>query len=81
MDQDIHMLSYIGSVHAVLFGAEFDFPFMRTFKCARIVDFEKVKRKAEVLDDGDSIKITFRAGEDNETIDTLKIPENIDRVS
>lgn len=79
MDKDIYMLSYIGSVHVDLFGAEFDFPFMRTFKCARIVDFEKVKRKAEVLDDGDSIKITLCAGDDNGTIETMKIPENIGR--
>ena len=81
MDKDLHMLSYVGSVHVDLFGAEFDFPFMRTFKCARIVDFKKVKRKAEVLEDGDSIKITFRAGDDNGTIESLKIPENIGTVS
>ena len=81
MEGEVHMLSYVGRVRADLFGAEFDFPFMRTFKCVHIVDFEKVKRKAEVLDDGDSINITFRAGNDNGTIESLKIPENIERVS
>lgn len=81
MDRDLHMLSYVGSVHADLFGTKFDYPFMMTYKCARIVDFEKVKRKAEVLDDGESIKITVRAGEDNGTIETLKIPESIKTLS
>ena len=75
------MFSYVGFSHVELFGAEFEFRFMRTFNCAQMVDFEKVKRKAEVLDDGDDIKITFRAGEDKGTIDTLIIPDKIERAS
>lgn len=78
MDKELYMFSYVGINHVELFGAEFEFRFMRTFKCARMVDFEKVKRKAEVLDDGDEIKITLMAGDDKETIDTLKIPEKIE---
>ena len=81
MDKELYMFSYVGISHVELFGAEFEFRFMRTFKCARLVDFEKVKRKAEVLDDGDDIKITFMAGDDKGTIDTLKIPEKIERAS
>lgn len=81
MDKELYMFSYVGISHVNLFGAEFEFRFMRTFKCARMADIEKVKRKAEVLDDGDTIRITFVAGEDKETIDTLKIPENIERAS
>ena len=54
---------------------------MRTFNCARIVEYEKLKKKIEVLDDGDDVKITFRAGDDKRTVDTLKIPEHIDRAS
>lgn len=81
MDKELYMFSYVGISHVKLFGAEFEFRFMRTFKSARMVDFEKVKRKAEVLDDGDNIKITFMAGDDKETIDTLRIPEMVDRAS
>lgn len=81
MDKELYMFSYVGVSHVNLFGAAFKFHFMRTFKCARIVDLEKVKRKAEVLDDGDEIKITFRAGDDKGTIDTLKIPETIEKAS
>lgn len=64
-----------------LFGAEFGYRFMRTCNCAHMVDYEKVKRKAEVLDDGDEIKIKFRASDDKGTTDTLKIPEKIERIS
>ena len=81
MNKDLYGFSYVGGSHVDLFGAEFEFRFMRTFKCARMVDFEKVKRKAEVLDDGDYITITLRAGTDKGVIDTLKIPEKIERVS
>lgn len=40
----------------------------------------KVKKKAAILDDGDSISITFRAGEDNTIIETLKIPEQLEKI-
>lgn len=81
MDKEEYRFSYVGISHVELFGAEFEFRFMRTFKDAQMVDIEKVRRKAEVLDDGDEIKITFRAGNDKRTIDTLKIPDNIERAS
>lgn len=78
MDKELHMLTYIGTGEVNLFGAVFAFRFMRSLKCAHIVDYEKVKKKAEVLDDGDTIKITFRAGEDSSAIDTLNIPDSMD---
>lgn len=77
MDTELYMFSYVGTGKIELFGASFDFKFMRSFKCAYMVDYEKVKKKAEVLDDGDSIKITFRAGKDNTAIDTLNIPDKL----
>lgn len=81
MDKEEYRFSYVGISHVELFGAEFEFRFMRTFKDAQMVDIEKVRRKAEVLDDGDEIKFTFRAGNDKGTIDTLKIPESIEQAS
>ena len=75
LDKELSMLSYVGVSNVDLFGAEFEFRFMRSFKCATLIDIDKVRRKAEVLDDGDNIKITFRAGNDKTAIDTLKIPE------
>ena len=71
------MLSYIGVGNVDLFGVEFKFRFvMRSYKSATLTDLDKIKRKAEILDDGDNIKITFQAGNDKMTIDTLKIPES-----
>ena len=77
MDSEFHMLSYVCTGKIELFGASFEFRFMRSFKCAYIVDYEKVKKKVEILDDGDSIKLTFRAGEDSSVIDTLNVPDEI----
>ncbi len=77
MNKELFMLSYIGTGEVKLFGASIVFRFMRSLKCAYIVDYEKVKKKAEILDDGDSIKITFRAGDDNSAIDTLNVPDKM----
>ena len=71
MDKELYMFSYVGISHVELFGAEFEFRFMRTFKCARMVDFEKVKRKAEVLDDGDDIKICSSSAANSASISLL----------
>lgn len=71
------MLSYVGHITINLFGAQFEFDHMRTYKCAVMQDFDKVKKKAEVLDDDDEIKIKFKPGEDNIKIDTLKIPDMV----
>ena len=81
LDKELYMFSFVGVGHIDLFGVEIEFRFMRTFKYAIMVDIDKVRRKAEVLDDGDSIKITFRAGDDKTVIDTLKIPEHFDSAS
>lgn len=75
MEDIEHELSYVGT-HAVdLFGAEFEFRFMRTLKCARFDDLAKIRKKLEVLDDGESIKITLVSGEDKTSIETIRIPE------
>lgn len=81
MSKKTCMFSYVGVSQIQLFGTELEFKFMRCFKCSYMADLEKVKRKAEVLDDGDSIKITLKAGEDKSMIDTLKIPEKMERSS
>lgn len=46
-----------------------------------MLDYDRVKKKVELLDDGESIKITFCAGNDNRVIETLKIPEEFEKVS
>lgn len=79
MENTPHLFSYVGVRHVELFGASFDFQFMRSFKCAYVDDIEKLKKKVEVLDDGDSINMTFKAGEDKISVETLSIPEGMAR--
>ena len=76
-DTELYMLSYIGINEVELFGTSFEFRFMRSFNCANIVDYEKIKTKVAILDDGDIIKVMFRAGEDSTAIDTLNIPNEM----
>ena len=41
-------------------------------------DFERIVKLAELSKDGDPIKITFRAGDNNRAISTRHIPDNIE---
>lgn len=70
-------------VSQILLGknSSLEFRFMRTLKIVWLTDVGKVKRKAEVLDDGDEIKLTFRVSDDKVTIDSPKIPEKINSES
>lgn len=77
MDNNAVALSYVGTAHVELFKAEFEFRFMRTYKCAYIADFEKLLQKVQILEDGDSIRFALRAGKDKTVIDSLKIPEQM----
>ena len=78
---EVHNLSFVWIDHVELFGVELEFRVLRSFISARIMNYDKVKKKVELLDDGESIKITFCAGDDNRAIETLKIPEKFEKVS
>ena len=74
----ISMLSYVGICDVNLFGAEFEFKYMRTYRCAVMQDLDRIKQLVSCLADGDPIRIKFTPGEDNSTFDTLHIPEKIE---
>lgn len=78
---EVHNLSFVRVDQVELFGVELEFRVLRSFISARILDYCRVKKKVELLDDGESIKITFCAGNDNRVIETLKIPEEFEKVS
>ncbi|MFO3715053.1 hypothetical protein [Oribacterium sp. P9] len=78
---EVHNLSFVWVDHVELFGVELEFRVLRSFISARIMDYDRVKKKVELLDDGESIKITFCASDDNRAIETLKIPEKFEKVS
>ncbi len=62
-----YTLWYLCSATVDLFGTELRFPIRRNIKCAQVYDLEKTKRKAEVLDDEDLIKIRYIPGNGNKT--------------
>lgn len=68
-------LSYTGVDRVSLFGAEFELRYMRTYKCVKFVNIEKLKQKVQVLEDGDEIKLKLEPGDDNTYIETIHIPE------
>lgn len=70
---ELHQISFVYAHHVELFGTSLDVKIMRSFYSARFADIDKVKKKVELLEDGESIKITFCAGDDNRAIETLKI--------
>lgn len=78
MEEPISMLSYVGVCNVNLFGAEFEFKYLHTFKCAKIQDLDRVKRLVSCLEDGEPIKIKFVPGEDKSAFETLHIPETIE---
>lgn len=78
MNNGQYAFSYVGVERINLFGAEFELKYMRTYRCAKVKELEKLKRKVEVLDDEDDIKFTVFAGEDKSTVVSLKIPDTLD---
>ena len=77
IEDEEHEFSYTGESEMELFGEAISFRFMRSFIRARIVELDKVKKKVDILDDGDSIKIKLKAGNDDTAIETLNIPEKM----
>lgn len=77
LNTPIAMLSYVGICDVNLFGAEFEFKYMRTYRCAVMQELDRIKRLVSCLADGDPIRIKFAPGDDKSAFDTLHIPEKI----
>ena len=60
-EEDVFNFSYIGSVNIPLFNEVYEVSVARTFKCIKYSNLEKLKRKVEVLDIGDTIKVEFES--------------------
>lgn len=71
------MISAVGECRLELFGSIIEFELYREFCDAIIVDFEKMEKKLEVLENGDSIKITIQPDNNNTAIESLIIPEHL----
>lgn len=70
-------LSLVAPAKALIFKDEFPIPkIIRTFKNAQVKDLDKVKKKVEVLDAGDIIKVTFVAKGDSQYIEQFIFSED-----
>lgn len=56
-------LSYVGHITAPLYGKSYELSVRRRFDCVVYQDIEHLKKKAEVLDIGDTIKMVFLPGD------------------
>lgn len=56
-------LTYVSSATVTLFGHEHDITLMRTLTSVVLQEPEKVKRKLEVLDEGDDIRLVYLPGD------------------
>ena len=79
LDTPIVMLSYVEICDVNLFGAEFEFKYMRTYRCAVMQELDRIKQLVSCLADGDPIRIKFTPGEDKSAFDTLHIPEELEQ--
>ena len=77
MDDTPMAISYVGTCTITLWRTAMTIDFMRTYKMAYIKDLEKTKKKVAVLEDGDTLKITFVPGSDKTQIDTTRIPASL----
>lgn len=71
-------LSLVAPAKALIFKYEFPIPkIIRTFKNAQMKDLDKVKKKVDVLDAGDIIKVTFVAKGDNQYIEQFDFEQSV----
>lgn len=66
LDDSVYRFSYVGNITISLFNVRFNLLIKRVFDSMKIENIEKLKQKAEVLDCGDTIKITFVPGDGSE---------------
>ena len=75
MDCDEHELSFVGNQDVPLFDTTINLPIVRRFNHAVVSNIEKIKKKLEVLDDGDDIGLSFECKDDNSGADYLNQSE------
>ncbi|MEG2217879.1 MAG: hypothetical protein RRZ24_12055, partial [Clostridia bacterium] len=72
-------LTYIGSVTVGVFGKNYTFPCQRTLSSVVLMDAEKIRKKLDVLDEGDNIKLIYLPGANGEKgvyVDKLPLNDN-----
>lgn len=62
-DNTKFVLSYLGSITVPVYGKSYELSVIRTFDSVVYQDIEHLKKKADVLDIGDTIKLVFLPGD------------------
>jgi len=63
MDEEPFSLSYVSEVKVTIFGKVYEVSAVKIFESVRIADLKRLKKKAEVLDVEDSIKMCYLPGD------------------
>lgn len=71
LEEKLQGITVYGDANVTLFDETYHLPIIRTFENAVIRDLEQVKKKAEVLEEGDTLKIKYIPGISNTLIDLL----------
>jgi hypothetical protein len=58
-EESLYSSSYIAYSDILLYGEKYQFTIRRTYECGKIKNLERLKKKAEVLDVGDKIKMEY----------------------
>ncbi len=59
IEESEYSISYVASSEISLYGEQYQFSIRRTHECVKIKNLERMKKKAEVLDVGDKIRIEY----------------------
>lgn len=58
-----------GTIGIDLWGSKFKLPIRRVYVCAKILNYKRIKEKLQVLDIGDSLKVTFVPGSGGNSVE------------
>lgn len=76
LSDQAYALLYTGQMTAEIFGHTFTLPVVRRIPNAKVLDLERTKKKSEILDVGDELKIQYiPVGEKGEYVDQIYTKE------
>jgi hypothetical protein len=58
-EESLYNFSYIADSAILLYDEKYQFTIRRTYECGKIKNLKRLKKKAEVLDDGDRIRMEY----------------------
>ena len=78
LDGSMEYIYYIKDDACCIFDTELKFRYIRYIEKANVLNYDKVIKKLDALDDGDIIKITVVPDAEDAIFDSLRIPDQLD---